>query len=59
MDLKVDMVQSLNCVLLKLYNVDNSVYCGGLPEKFACKKQNKIVAKNVSGKFLVTWVQRR
>ena len=58
MDLKVDMVQSQNCVLLKLYNVDNSVYCGGLPEKFACKKQNKIVAKNkLVGNFL--WLGSR
>ena len=46
MDLKVDMVLSHNCVWLKWHSVDHSVYCGGLPEDFACKGKKKKVAKN-------------
>ena len=47
MDLKVDMVLLYNCVWLKWHSVDHSVYCGGLPEDFACKgKKKKKVAEN-------------
>ena len=41
MDLKVDMVLLYNCVWLKWHSVDHSVYCGGLPEDFACKGKKK------------------
>lgn len=52
MDLKVDMVLSHNCVWLKLHSVDNSVYCGGLPEDFACKRKKKVAENKLVGNFL-------
>ena len=54
MDLKVDMVLSHNCVLLKL---QCRQYCGGLPEEFACKRKKKVVENKLVGNFL--WLGSR
>ena len=54
MGLKVAMVLSHNCVLLKL---QCRQYCGGLPEEFACKRKKTVTENKLVGNFL--WLGSR